>query len=904
MALITKEENNRFRFIKALNLCGRKVLHNTFCWGTPDKVGHVRLDEYLKNLKRTSSANYLKLSRSQRKFNKTQKKLINKSSDGREFDIPLLCLSIKLACENVAPIGDAKWDSHSTEMEYYITAIKNMRNDALHGQLAVADKDFFENISELRVLLTGCLSASGERYGKDEADVVEEINKINTDLDFIMIEILGEEDILRYCSDDIKQIIVKDSCDKLKEIFQKIIYVNPVSFIIKDFELKVDKIFVDIEVQQGKRGSEGEHVDYRSLLKLVQTTTVPSTMSTASQNLGLSARPQLLLLEGLAGSGKTTLVTLITEEWIQGGQGHITGLDNYEILLWVQCRDPTLNSYQGLLDRLIPDVSTKFRKLLPRIINHCKVLIIVDGLDEMNKNSRSLIKSLLYEFQNSTHTTFICTSRPEKVEMFMATIPENYQVINAELQGIDENYIIEFVSRTHEEINNRTKSNKNIKELKDIVLKVDGLGKHLKLPMNLAFFVYIWDQSSDEINIMTVTETELYQKIHELCLEKLIERIAECLKTKVIDKLNLKYRIKEILSMIYMASLESLSREQLTLEEKTVSRLISACNNHDIPYDEMFSAFLSLKPIWTWQGILERYSAPHKGILDYYSALHIVMTLKNQLQSSALPLPYAQHPTPHVSSQSPASSASLSYTQILPFPSSPTPAPPTPAPPTPAPPTPAPPTPAPPTPAPPTPAPPTPAPPTPAPPVSIREVLEQSVVEARVDITKYHNVLLHVAGLLHLLLDHVPEALLKEVVHLLSEAGMRGRYEDESESLYMNNKDMFDMSSIDNWHHLLENTKYNYEIARAIASFINTENPVYIMDNNVWSCMALLPHLKPCEVHIEIRRESSYVPGLPDLLAALGRHYHRCTQLQLYYHYKDDKKNVISDDILQSLQPR
>ncbi|KAK8737627.1 hypothetical protein OTU49_004564, partial [Cherax quadricarinatus] len=115
-----------------------------------------------------------------------------------------------------------------------------------------------------------------------------------------------------------KQIIIKDSYNKLKEILQQITYINPVYFITNNFQLEVDQIFVDIEVKKGRCRGNNQHIDYVDLLSLVQTTCVASCVSSGTQQQGSSGRPQILLLEGVAGSGKTTLVKLLTDQWIQG----------------------------------------------------------------------------------------------------------------------------------------------------------------------------------------------------------------------------------------------------------------------------------------------------------------------------------------------------------------------------------------------------------------------------------------------------------------------------------------------------------------------------------------------------------------------------------------------------------
>ncbi|KAK8731106.1 hypothetical protein OTU49_007803 [Cherax quadricarinatus] len=674
MDIVSKEVLNGLRFIMAVNVCGRQVMYNTFVWGTPGKPANVSLDDYLENLNPGSSLNYFTLSKKNRRFNRTQDKMIKKSPDGSEFDLSLLYVSIRVACEKVAALNDPKWTTESTELEYYITAIKKMRNDASHDQLTITDKQVFEKTDNLREMLVNCVKSSGERYERDQTEVDNEIKQVIDNLDNIMKKTIGMEDLETHCRDEIKELVIGENNKMLKDVFQKFCYVNPVLFMAKDFSLKVNKIFVDIKVKLGKyRGTEN-YVDYRELLQVVGNTAEPP------------ARPKILVLEGLAGSGKTTLVKFVIDEWINGGQGNLKDLDKYELLLWVQCRDSSIKSYQDLLDQQMPEVSKKFRSFLPRITKLCKILIIIDGLDEVNEISENLVESLLHEFQNSPHSTILCTSRPEKVEMFSFTIPAEYDVTNAEILGIAKQQIPEFVRRTHQEINKQTNNNRCTDMLVKDVMTVSSIHKHLTLPMNLTFLIYILDNTPDKLN-MTVTETELYHEIHHMCRKKLMERLViKYPKIKAMSESDLQYRIKEILKMIYMTQLVCLSHDQLTLNEDTVYQLHSVCNTLELPSDEVFSTFLSPNPIWTWRGVKEQYSAPHKGIQEYYSALHIVTTLKDQQQSS-------------VSAQS-CDSTSASATVITP--------------------------------------------------ASIRGVLEQTAGTAKVNMVKHENMLRHVAGLIYL----------------------------------------------------------------------------------------------------------------------------------------------------------
>nr|XP_053654637.1 uncharacterized protein LOC128703820 [Cherax quadricarinatus] len=793
---------NGCRLVKAVKICARNVLYKTFLWGTPDKPASMKLDDYL---------NKINVPVTSKTFDKTQKETINKSPDGSEFDVSLLYHSIKLACKDVAPVNDQKWYTEGNVMEYYITSVMNMRNNVLHGQLAVTDEKYKESLKNLRELLTGCLETSGEKYGRDQDDVKQEVTQMNDVLDHIINESPGEEDILMYGGDKLKHLMINGSRDKLKKIFQSISYVSPVSFIISDLKLKVDKISVDIEVKHGQRGGQGQHISYQHLLKLAQTTSAQSSTYRVSQQQGTSTHPHIILVEGVAGSGKTTLVTLVIDEWTQGGQGNISDLDNYELLLWVQCRDTTMTCYQDLQDRLMPEVAIKFKEILSKLMKLCKILIIIDGLDEDNESSRTLVQSLLQEFKYSSNIAFLCTSRPEKVENFMRTIPAEYTVQHATLHGISGTNVEQFVRVNHQEITKQTGNNRNTDELVRRVRKL-GLQEHLRLPMNLILMIYIWDQDPDKLNLTSVTHTELYYNIHQLCKHKLIQRLTNHQDTKNMDDTELTDNVNIILMNIYKISMETLSRDQLDLEVNTLKNLKRICKLSCLPYKEVLSAFLCLRPTWTMLGIKERYSAPHKGIQDYFAALYIVNKLNNPQYSTLTP-----------ASATPASA--------------------------------------------------TPASATPATPVSIRGVLEESIRSDGVDMNKYQNVLIHVAGLLHLVLDQVAETPAREVVHLLQESGMRH-----------NNQ----------WLHLLDNTNMSPVIVKQLSRLFNNEATIDVHDGRVRSYAALLPHLSSCKVEITIRGVPGDLPHLPHLLAALTHHH--CTQLELYHHIKYADTIITSDN--------
>ncbi|KAK8737628.1 hypothetical protein OTU49_004565, partial [Cherax quadricarinatus] len=113
-----------------------------------------------------------------------------------------------------------------------------------------------------------------------------------------------------------------------------------------------------------------------------------------------------------------------------------------------------------------------------------------------------------------------------------------------------EEHTEEFVRRTHQEITKLTNSNRNTNKLVNKVMVIKGFHEHLRLPMNLTFFVYILNQEPDELNIRTITQTQLYHKIHHMSQSKLLERLTNCSKNKV-NESTVQNSVQEILKIIY-----------------------------------------------------------------------------------------------------------------------------------------------------------------------------------------------------------------------------------------------------------------------------------------------------------------------------------------------------------------
>ncbi|KAK8386088.1 hypothetical protein O3P69_010666 [Scylla paramamosain] len=145
---------------------GAIVLSHALKYGT-NKSTSVTFSEYLTNLPHTSTANYHALNDDQRRraFTGPEKIQIANDPSCQSFGITLLHKCIRLACEGVAGISDARWQDDG-EMEGLITQIKQAKTLLVHESPQTTDEQqFLDKVEELKSLFNRALQAIKDKYG-------------------------------------------------------------------------------------------------------------------------------------------------------------------------------------------------------------------------------------------------------------------------------------------------------------------------------------------------------------------------------------------------------------------------------------------------------------------------------------------------------------------------------------------------------------------------------------------------------------------------------------------------------------------------------------------------------------------------------------------------------------------
>ncbi|CAH3187037.1 unnamed protein product [Porites lobata] len=109
------------------------------------------------------------------------------------------------------------------------------------------------------------------------------------------------------------------------------------------------------------------------------------------QALGESEDVKMTLAEGSPGTGKTTFCLKLAYDWARGEMPTNCSFPKFEFVLLLKCRDINGDLMEAIKEQLLPEdikeeTWTKLSDFITDIDNQERILIILDGLDELQKS--------------------------------------------------------------------------------------------------------------------------------------------------------------------------------------------------------------------------------------------------------------------------------------------------------------------------------------------------------------------------------------------------------------------------------------------------------------------------------------------------------------------------------------
>ena len=222
----------------------------------------------------------------------------------------------------------------------------------------------------------------------------------------------------------------------------------------------------------------------------------------------------MTIVEGSPGIGKTTFCLKLAYDWAYGKIPAECSFPKFEFVLLLKCRDVDRDIMEAISEQLfcrgIENSVEKLLHFMKDIRNQGrKVLIILDGLDELPEQSRHHVNELLHR-RILPFCYVLATTRQERgIEVRKSVVFD----IHLQIKGYTKSDSIAYVRRHFETIGQKPKGEKLIEEMQQNTF----LRALRSNPLNLLLLCVVCEDYEGKL---PASRTELYQVIVRCLLRR------------------------------------------------------------------------------------------------------------------------------------------------------------------------------------------------------------------------------------------------------------------------------------------------------------------------------------------------------------------------------------------------
>ena len=326
----------------------------------------------------------------------------------------------------------------------------------------------------------------------------------------------------------------------------------------------------------------------------------------------------IVLFEGVAGSGKTTLSWYLCRGWAEKQL-----LQWFKLLIHIQLNAPELQSAKGLVDLVAYD-DENVRREVASAIYDCKgrsVCLLLDGLDEASPTLLNTIFDLLdiHSGKQATmvpYLSFILTTRPN-----LSNAMKLKSILRSKItiEGFSSAKLHEFLKAS---LGCDSKEYQLLKSKFEINPQLEGL---CGLPINAAIMAFLIQFMKED---MPVTQTGLYKPLLSDFLHRHSQtRTTECepLMVEDYDK-DIPFELKKVFKQIIHLAYSSLLIKKRLFTVRELGQANLEVNNT--------LGFLEVLPKVTLYSAERYYSFPHLSLQEFLGAIYVSqMNTKDQVSA-------------------------------------------------------------------------------------------------------------------------------------------------------------------------------------------------------------------------------------------------------------------------------
>ena len=316
-------------------------------------------------------------------------------------------------------------------------------------------------------------------------------------------------------------------------------------------------------------------------------------------------KPRTVLIEGDPGMGKTTYCQKLAYDWANRREEWDESFPEIELLLLLRCHDIETNIWEAIEDQILPeDIDKESKENFFKFIrgNQSKVLLVLDGLDEVDDASKLAMYLKLAEGREFSKCRIVFTSRHEAGMRFRRFCDSLWEIVGFTTEDA-QSFIFKYFK------NNRPLANKLLEQLSPW----SGSRHLLEMianPLNTTLLCLLCE---DFQGSLPTNRTQLYIEI-ALCVLRRYEEKNQLPSTN--DDL-IKVYEKELVHLGHMA-LKSLYEGDLYIDERK-----SDCSSTVLSVLSKFG-FLSVQvSLGSRRRRCVRYGFIHKSFQEFFSGFYL-----------------------------------------------------------------------------------------------------------------------------------------------------------------------------------------------------------------------------------------------------------------------------------------
>lgn len=613
---LTRDVVNNFRFQVAVMLKGQRVLVEAFRW---NYQGGSSVKDFLLQKFGTNK-------RMKEIFNKDQRDVLDSGKPCEEYDISLLNILFQHACGTAGTATDGAGQS----LGKLVHELKQERNDISHVNkiLPMTDQDLLAKLVRLETLLCNIARLAGSHSGT-RSDIIDDlISEIQDDFKELMTKVrepLSTSDYnmlqqeIKLFQNVLQNKVEQDSRLELESVYSQMWDVALVQWLYPDQAIRPSLNFTNLVIKEDTSSSMPSQ---QHQPRIISHTDI---LEVRRRDGGL---PDVLVISADGGMGKTTLLKYMMEKWVTDPLP-FKGLREVSALLYLQLRGSTVGSWQELLENLLGKTLIDSGLMVSDFVKmflKMKTVVLLDGFDEGNKESKKLIKELVNLAGN---LRIVITTRPETVDPLTQIVRAKKKGMNLEVKGIRREDRPFFVQNT---LNCIVQAPGAVNDLKVKILeKLDSLqlGNYdLDVPLTLVLLIILEVEMPEQSSANSGLITDVFSELTKLMIGKCAERLTLKDVDDAVDK------IVEYHDFLEELAFKGLTRNEHDLLPASVAALKTKCKDLELPDKELFSGFFSSKRTRRGLQTVLIWSYPHNRFQEHWAGSYV---MKRLLHTPRLP---------------------------------------------------------------------------------------------------------------------------------------------------------------------------------------------------------------------------------------------------------------------------